>query len=204
MLEYCTWFTNAAGDKQGSRSLWSQSMDIFPNLLFCPYQYFTLREIEWLFCCIAEWRQPLKKESNPFEEAGKLRRNKKYLRSLWYLSCRKKAAVWWDLHSPCAYSLPCSMKAQLWLCLNWTFLVSAPLQNTCKPQGEKNSGFSFHLLLRKRVMFVTAVAVARTLNESSEKFWLPSFVVFLRENGRPADCAFPPNCEAEAECSRAG
>lgn len=59
MLEYCTWLTNAAGDKQGSLSLRSNSMAFFLDL---SPKYSSQTQNEWEFSCIARQRQtfPLK------------------------------------------------------------------------------------------------------------------------------------------------
>lgn len=55
MFEYCTWLTNAAGDKQGSLSLRSNSMAFFLDL---SPKYSSQIQNEWEFSCIAQQRQP--------------------------------------------------------------------------------------------------------------------------------------------------
>lgn len=215
MLEYCTWLTNAAGDKQGSRSLWSQSMDIFPNLLFLLLSVFLVAR-KWVAILLHSrveattytWKN---KVSNPSGVEGNVRKNKKVsaislvprnssmlskdTAAVWK---NKKAAVWWVLHSPCVSPTVNESAAMTFLSF-----PSSPPRRIFASLTEEKSGFSFHLRPRKKVMFATAVAVA--LIESSERSLLPSLVVLLRKNGRLPDCSFPPNCEAvPAECSRAG
>lgn len=62
MFEYCTWLTNAAGDKQGSLSLCSHSMVYFLNVEII------LSDTEWmgvLLYSTVEENVPLKSISNP-------------------------------------------------------------------------------------------------------------------------------------------
>lgn len=68
MFEYCTWLTNAAGDKQGSLSLWSHSMAISLTL---SALYSSQILIQWESSCIAEQRKPspATNGSNPEESA---------------------------------------------------------------------------------------------------------------------------------------
>lgn len=112
----------------------------FPN---CPYQYSTLIENEWLFCCIAEEATTEKR----IKEVWKLCRMKKYL--LWCLRLREKGcSVRRSSLTMCV--LPTSVNESTALTVLGLFFVSASLQNTRKPHTErareKKSGFSFHLL----------------------------------------------------------
>lgn len=59
MLEYCTWLTKAAGDKQESLSLWSHSMFFFrPQAVFVKYS--SQAQNEWVFSHIAQQKQTLR------------------------------------------------------------------------------------------------------------------------------------------------
>ena len=76
MFEYCTWLTNAAGDKEGSLSLWSHSMAAFLSLKYSSQIW-----SEWELLSIAQ-------QSNTFPQ--------KRIKSFKVFSKRKKNVAFPD------------------------------------------------------------------------------------------------------------
>ena len=152
MLEYCTWLTNAAGDKQGSLSLRSHSMAIFLDL---SPKYSSQIQNEWEFSCIAQQMQtfPLKCIKS---FAGFSRRQKfvypkclGLFASSWFLSmlCLSKAQHKLENVAACSslhllYVPPYPMKTK-----QFSARVESFFQRIISNKTEEQNVLLFHLLL---------------------------------------------------------